>query len=247
MIRRWVGRGRVWLSVLFQRIVSSCDSLAVEPAWRQPLIRYLVASALLRTAAGLVHQRHGIALLASLPIAGAVPFGIAAHAVNSLAREGLASPLYFVVLTGLLFTLSRLTPGARVSFRQLFSVTVHTGYILLAGHALRVGLAAWGVELAEPAATLLPDPDAMFVSEPAGNAAPNAAMATSVNASIAFSMFGSPADVLSVGVFETAFHALLGAAYCRIRSGTRPIVGAAWGAGLSLLIDILWLLWGVGR
>ena len=247
MIRRWAGRGRVWLSVLLQRILSSCDSLAVEPAWRRPLIRYLVASALLWTAAGLVHQRHGVASITSLPIAGAVPFMVVGHVVVSLAREVLNSSPYFVVLTGLLFALSRLTPGARVSFRQLFSVTVHTAYLLLAGHALRIGLAAWGVEVAEPAATLLPGPDAMFVSEPAGTIAPNAARATSVNASVAFSMFGSPADVLSVGVFETAFHALLGAAYCRIRGGPRPIVGAAWGAGLSLLIDVLWLLWSVGR
>ena len=185
--------------------------------------------------------------MANLPIAGVVPFAVAGHVVVSLVREVLVSSPYLVVFAGLLFAYSRLTPGARVSFRQLFSVTVHTGYILLAGHALRIGLAAWGVEMAEPAATLLPDPDAMFVSEPAGNAASNAAEATSVNASVAFSMFGSPADVLSVGVFETAFHALLGAAYCRMRGGPRPIVGAAWGAGLSLLIDALWILWGVTR
>ena len=52
---------------------------------------------------------------------------------------------------------------------------------------------------------------------------------------------GSPADIPAVGVFDTAFHALLGVAYCRIR-GLRLIAGAVWGAGLSLLIDAAWLL-----
>ena len=77
---------------------------------------------------------------------------------------------------------------------------------------------------------MLPDPGAMFSPE---------ADATT----IAMSVFpDSPADVLSVGVFDAVFHALLGVAYCRIRGGKRLIAGAAWGAGLSLLADVLWLL-----
>ncbi|MXX68938.1 MAG: hypothetical protein F4Y74_08260 [Gemmatimonadales bacterium] len=60
--------------------------------------------------------------------------------------------------------------------------------------------------------------------------------------STSFAWFsGSPADIPAVGVFDTAFHALLGVAYCRIR-GLRLIAGAAWGAGLSLLVDLVWLL-----
>ncbi len=221
--------------LLHRRVLSLFDALAEEPVWRRSLIAYLFASACLWTASGLVHHDHGVAALVYAPVF-AVPFLVAAHAVTSVVREVLNTPAYFAALAGVLLAASRLTPGKPVSFRQLFSVTVHAGYVLLVGHALRVALAAGGVGLTGPA--LLPDPDAMFLSDPARPGVVNGTM-------IAFSVFSrSPADVLSTGVLEVAFHALLGVAYCRIRGGKRLIVGAAWGGGLSLLVDIVWLLLG---
>ena len=215
------------------RLLSLFDALAEEPVWKRPLIAYVFMSACLWVGAGLAHHEHGIAALVYVP-AFAVTLMLAAHAVAALARELLVTTPYFVALAGVLLVLSRLTPGRLVSFRQCFSLTVHAGYILLAGHALRIALAAGGLEPSGAMATLLPDPGAMFSPE---------ADATT----IAFSVFpDSPADVLSTGVFDTAFHAILGVAYCRIRGGKRLIAGAAWGAGLSLLADVVWLLLRIG-
>ena len=159
-----------------------------------------------------------------------------------MARETLINPPYFAALAGILLAVSRLTPGKRVSFRQLFGVTVHAGYILLAGHALRIVLAAGGVDI-EGVAALLPDPNAMFLGDTTPNSLdpppPGAVVHVTV---IPISMFPrSPVDIPAVGAFDTAFHALLGVAYCRIR-GLPLIAGAAWGAGLSLLVDAAWLL-----
>ncbi len=213
--------------------MSLFDALADDPVWKRPLIGYAFMSACLWVGAGLAHHEHGIAALVYAP-ALAVPLGIAAHAVAALARELLVTTPYFVALAGVLLAVSQLTPGRPASFRQFFSLTVHAGYILLAGHALRIALAAGGVDPSGAMAVLLPDPGAMFSPE---------ADATT----IAFSVFpDSPADVLSAGVFDTAFHALLGVAYCRIRGTKRLIVGAAWGTGLSLLADALWLLLRIG-
>ncbi|WP_419858012.1 hypothetical protein [Candidatus Palauibacter irciniicola] len=220
---------------LYHRFLSLLDALAAEPVWRRSLVAYLAVSAFLWTAAALAHAEHGIVMAMRLPIAVAVPFVVVTYAVASVIREILTTPAYFVALAGILLAVSRFTPGERVSFRQLFSVTVHVGYILLAGHALRVALALGGVELGGTAATLLPDPDAMFLPDPA-EPVPAGSHSTS------FSGFaGSPADIPAVGAFDTVFHALLGVAYCRIR-GRRLIFGAAWGAGLSLLVDVVWLL-----
>ncbi len=215
------------------RLLSLFDALAEEPVWKRRLIAYALMSACLWVGAGLAHHEHGIAALVYVP-PFAVPLMLAAHVVAALARELLVTTPYFVGLAGVLLLLSRLTPGRLVSFRQCFSLTVHAGYILLAGHALRIALAAGGVDSSGAMAVLLPDPGAMFSPE---------ADATT----IAFSVFpDSPADVLSTGVFDTAFHALLGVAYCRIRGTKRLIVGAAWGAGFSLLADVVWLLLRIG-
>ena len=220
---------------LCRRLLSLVDALAAEPVWGRPLVAYLAASAFLWTAAALAHAEHGIVMAMRLPIAVAVPFVVVTYAVASVIREILSTPAYFVALAGILLAVSRCTPGERVSFRQLFSVTVHAGYILLAGHALRVAFALGGVDFGGPAATLLPDPDAMFLPDPA-EPVPAGSHSTS------FSAFaGSPADIPAVGAFDTVFHALLGVAYCRLR-GRRLIAGAAWGAGLSLLVDLVWLL-----
>ena len=194
---------------------------------------------------GLVHYEYGVA---SWPVFG-LPLVIAVNAVGSVAREVLISPLYFAALAGLLLVVSRLTPGKRVSFRQLFSVTVHAGYILLAGHALRIVLAALGPDFPGAAAALLPDPDAMFLGDTIpvllDPDTPRPGVVTTTV--IPYSTFPrSPADIPAVGVFDTAFHALLGVAYCRIR-GRRLIAGALWGTGLSLLVDVVWLLLGAGN
>lgn len=228
---------------LHRRVLPLFDALGEEPVWKPALVAYVFASSFLWVVAGLAHHEHGVAALVYAPVF-AVPFMLAANVVISIVREVLNTPLYFGALAGMLLALSRLTPGKRVSFRQLFSVTVHAGYILLAGHALRVALAAAGVELAGPAAILLPDPDAMFLPDRAAPVVPDPAVPGSVEVhDTAFSVFsGSPADVPSVGVFDTGFHALLGVAYCRLRGHPQLIVGAVWGAGLSLLVDILWLL-----
>ena len=225
---------------LYHRLLSMFDALAAEPVWRRSLVAYLVASAFLWTVAGLAHREHGIVAAARLPIAGAVPFMVVAHTVVSVVREVISTPPYFVALASILLAVSRFTPGENVSFRQLFSVTVHVGYILLAGHALRVAFSLSGVELGGSAATLLPAPDAMFLLDSAEQVAAGTDRTS-------FSEFaGSPADVPAVGVFDTAFHGLLGVAYCRIR-GRRLIAGAAWGVGLSLLVDVVWLLVGAGN
>ncbi len=214
-------------------LLSLFDALAEEPVSKRPLLAYAFVSACLWVGAGLAHHEHGIAALVYAP-AFAVPLIVAGHVVAALLRELLVTTPYFVALAGVLLVVSRLTPGRPVSFRQFFSLTVHAGYILLAGHALRIALAAGGVEPSGAMATLLPDPGAMFSPE---------ADATT----IAFAVFpDSPADVLSAGVFDTAFHALLGLAYCRIRGTKRLMVGAAWGTGLSLLADVLWLLLRIG-
>jgi len=92
--------------------------------------------------------------------------------------------------------------------------------VLLAGHALRIAFALGGVDFGGPAATLLPDPDAMFLPDPA-EPVPAGSHSTSLSA-----FAGSPADIPAVGAFDTVFHALLGVAYCRIR-GRRLIAGAA--------------------
>ena len=236
MIRDWVKPGWLRPPSLRQRILSLFDTLAERPVWRRPLLVYLLGSSLLWTAAGLIHRQHGVVAASSL-VAIAAPLVIFGHSVTSAVREILTSPPYFLALTCVLLVLSRLTPGRRVSFGQLFSVTVHVGYVLLLGHALRVALSASGVELAGPAATLLPDPNAMFLPDPTGPTAPD-------HHSISFSAFPrSPTDVPAVGLFDAGFHALLGVGYCHIR-GRRLAAGAAWGAGLSLLADILWFLLG---
>lgn len=225
---------------LHRRVLSFFEALAAEPAWRRSLLVYILAGSFLWTVAGLAHREHGIVATASLSITGAIPLAVAGHAITSVLREVLSMPLYFVALAGVLLAVSRFTRGEDVSFRQLLSVTVHAGYILLAGHALRVALSLGGVEFGGFAATLLPAPDAMFVLDTVEQVA-----ASSHHTS--FSGFaGSPADVPAVGVFDTAFHALLGVAYCRIR-GRRLIAGAAWGVGLSLLVDVVWLLLGAGN
>ena len=157
-----MNRPWAWPPALDVRVLPLFDALAEEPVWRRALVTYVLASACLWLTAGLVHHEYGVA---SWP-AFVFPLVIAANVVVSVAREVLSSPLYFAVLAGILLAVSRLTPGKRVSFRQLFSVTVHTGYILLAGHALRIVLAAGGVDLAGVAAALLPDPDAMFLGIP---------------------------------------------------------------------------------
>ena len=228
------------------RLLSLFDALADDPVWRRALIMYLFVSAGLWTVAGLAHHEQGIAALVYAP-AFAVPLIVAGHVVASLLREVLVTIGYFAALAGVLLAVSRFTPGRPVSFRQFFSVTVHAGYILLVGHALRIALAAGGVELSGPTAALLPDPGAMFAPP---SADPSSALGTpgevSAN-SIAFSVLpDSPADVLSTGVFDTAFHALLGVAYCRIRGAKRLIVGAVWGIGLSLMADVVWLLLRIG-
>jgi hypothetical protein len=216
------------------------DALAADPVWRRPLFVYILASSCLWALAGLAHHEHGIAAAARLPIAAAIPFTVAAHAIVSVVSEVLTMPLYFTALAVVLLAVSRFTPGKNVSFRQLFSVTVHAGYILLAGHALRVALSLAGVDIGGSAATLLPAPDAMFLLD-------SAEQVPAGSHSTSFSGFaGSPADVPAVGVFDTAFHALLGVAYCRIR-GRRLIAGAAWGVGLSLLVDVVWRLLGAGN
>ena len=194
--------------------------------------------------AGLVHHEYGIVTWPAF----ALPFLVAGNAVVSVAREVLFSPAYFAALAGILLAVSRLTPGKRVSFRQLFSVTVHAGYILLAGHALRIVLAAGGADLAGAAAALLPDPDAMFLGDttPALLDPPPPGAVVHATA-IPLSTFPqSPADIPAVGVFDTTFHAMLGVAYCRIRGANRLIMGAVWGTGVSLLADALWLLLGTG-
>lgn len=221
------------------RVLPLFDALVEEPVWRRALVTYVLASACLWFIAGLVHREYGIA---SWPVF-ASPFVVALNAVFSVLREILTSPLYFAALAGILLAVSRLTSGKRVSFRQLFSVTVHTGYILLVGHALRIALAASGVDLEGAAAALLPDLNAMFLGDTTPNSLdpppPGAVVHVTV---IPLSMFPrSPADIPAVGIFDTAFHALLGVAYCRLRGG-RLIAGAFWGAGLSLLIDSVWLL-----
>ncbi|WP_419163157.1 hypothetical protein [Candidatus Palauibacter sp.] len=178
------------------------------------------------TLAGLAHPEYGVESIAGVPVAGRVIMLVAAHALSAAAAV-INAPLYFATLAGILLAVSKIGPGHRVSFRQLFSATVHAAYILLAGHALRLALAVSGVELAGPAEALLPAEDP-----------PVAVLFVTLS-------FGSVADAPPVGVFEMAFHALLGVAYCRIR-GQRLIVGAAWGVGISLLVDILWLLLGAG-
>ena len=213
------------------RILSWFDARMDEPVWRRALIAYLCASSCLWTVAGLVHEDHGLAAPWFMPAFG-VPFLITGHAVASMVREVLNTPLYLAALAGVLFAVSRLRPGTTVSFRQLFSVTVRAAYVLLAGHTLRVVLSACGVELSGAAALLLPDPNAMFLPDSGGSPSGH---------DTAFSVFGSPADIPSVGAFDTAFHTLLGVAYCRLRGG-RLITGALWGAGLSLLVDVVWLL-----
>lgn len=213
------------------RLLRWFDALMEEPTVKRPLIRYLSASIVLWILAGLAHHQHGVAALVYAP-AFAVPFVILANIVTSVLREILNSPLYFGALAALLLAASRLTPGKRLSFRQLLSITIHAAYVLLAGHALRFVLAAAGVELGGMATVFLPDPDAMFL--------PNTLAAASTNSQdVAFSMFGSPTDIASVGLFDTVFHALLGLAYCHIRD--RPLVlGVCWGTGLSLFADGLW-------
>lgn len=238
MNSRWA-----WPPALGVRVLPLFDALAEEPVWRRALVTYVLASACLWFTAGLVHREYGVA---SWP-AFALPLALAANAVVSVARETLISPPYFAALAGILSAVSRLTPGKRVSFRQLFGVTVHAGYILLAGHALRIFLAAGGVDI-EGAAALLPDPNAMFLGDTTPNSLdpspPGAVVHVTV---IPLSMFPrSPADIPAVGIFDTAFHALLGVAYCRLRGG-RLITGALWGAGLSLLVDVVWLLLSAGN
>ena len=225
---------------LRQRLLSLFDALAAEPVWRRSLFVYILTSSFLWAVAGLAHREHGIVATASLSITGAIPLMVAGHAIVSVLREVLSMPLYFVALAAFLLAVSRFTRGERVSFRQLFSVTVHAGYILLAGHALRVAFTLGGVELGGAATTLLPDPSAMFLLDPAEEVVVG-------NQLTAFSGFaGSPADIPATGVFDTAFHALLGVAYCRIR-GRRLIAGAALGVGLSLLVDCVWLLSAAGN
>ena len=238
---------RLRLPHVHRRVLSLFDSLAGEPVWRRALIVYLVVSSSLWAIAGLVHHEHGVAALVYAPVF-AVPLIVAANVANSVVREVLHTPLYFAALAGILLAVSRLRPGKRVSFRELFSLAVHAGYILLAGHALRIALAASGVEFAGPAVAFLPDPDAMFLPDSAVVVPPEFANAGGVRSdTMAFATLSdSPADIPAVGVFDTAFHALLGVAYCRLRGGTRLIVGAAWGTGLSLLVDIVWLLVSAG-
>ena len=216
-----------------QRLLRLFDALLEEPTWKRPLIRYLCASTLLWILAGLAHREFGVATLVYAP-AFAVPFVVLANILNSIVREVLNSPLYFGVLAAFLLAVSRLTPGNRLSFRQLFSVTIHAAYVLLAGHALRLVLAVTGVARTGVASVLLPDPDAMFL--------PSSVDAASGTPEIAFSVFGSVTDVASVGVFDTVFHAVLGVAYCHVR-GQSLVLGAAWGTGLSLFADGLswWL------
>ena len=240
-----MNRPWAWPPALDVRVLPLFDALAEEPVWRRALVTYVLASACLWLTAGLVHHEYGVA---SWP-AFVFPLVIAANVVVSVAREVLSSPLYFAVLAGILLAVSRLTPGKRVSFRQLFSVTVHTGYILLAGHALRIVLAAGGVDLAGVAAALLPDPDAMFLGDttPVLLDPPPPGVVVHATA-IPLSTFPrSPADIPAVGVFDTAFHALLAVAYCRLRGYKSLIGGAAWGGGLSVLADVVWLLLGAGQ
>lgn len=214
---------------LHRRVLPFFDALAEEPVWRRALIAYLFASAFLLWAAGLVNPEHGIASVASAPAAAAVPFAVAFYALASVVREILNTPMYFAAVAGVLLAVSRLTPGKGVTYRQLFSVTVHAGYVLLLGYALRIVLAVRGVELAGAAAVLLPDP------------APLAATSDTVDVALNVA-FGPPADMAAVGVFDTAFHALLGVAYFHIRNHKRVILGAVWGVGLSVLVDVVWLL-----
>ena len=235
---------RAWPPAPGVRVLTLFDALAEEPVWKRALVTYVFASACLWFIAGSVHREYGIA---SWP-AFASPFVIAVNAVFSVLRETLTSPFYFAALAGILFAVSRLTPGKRVSFRQLFGVTVHTGYILLAGHALRIVLAAGGADVEGASAALLPDPNAMFLGDTTPNSLdpppPGAVVHVTV---IPLSMFPrSPADIPAAGIFDTVFHALLGVAYCRLR-GERLIAGALWGAGLSLLVDVVWLLLSAGN
>ena len=245
LIRDGVNSPRVRPHALSRRVLLSFDAVAEEPVWRRALVTYVFASACLWMIAGLVHHEYGVA---SWP-AFALPVVVVANAVVSVVREVLITPLYFAALAGILLAVSRLTPGKSVSFRQLFSVTVHAGYILLAGHALRIVLAAGGVDPAGAAAALLPDPDAMFLGDTTPALLDPPPLGVVVHATaIPLSTFPrSPADIPAVGVFDAAFHALLGVAYCRLRGDKRLIVGAAWGCGLSLLVDVLWLLLGIGR
>lgn len=231
-------RGR--LSALDVRVLPLFDALAEEPVWRRPLVTYVLASACLWMIGGLVHHEYGVV---SWP-AFALPLIIAGFAVASVVREVFSGPIYFAALAGVLLVVARLTPGKRVSFRQLFSVTVHTGYILLAGHALRIVLAASGGDFAGAAAALLPDPDALLLGDTTPVLLDPPPPGAVVNATaIPLSPFPrSPADIPAVGVFDTAFHALLGGAYCRLRGSGRPIIGVVWGAGLSVLADVVWLL-----
>ena len=200
------------------------DVLVEEPEWRRALAVYVVASASMLTLAGLADPGYGIESIAGVPVAGGFIVLVAAHTLVAAAAV-INAPLYFAALAGTLLVVSRVRPGPRVSFRQLFSLTVHAAYILLAGHTLRLMLALCGVDPSGPAAALLPV-EASPVS--------------------VLSVTWSDASGPPVGIFETSFHAMLGAAYCRARSRKRMVAGVVWGAGLSLSAFAAWLLLGTG-
>ena len=222
-IRRSSLRQRI--GMLFTAPGRLFDVLAGVPEWKRTLAAYLVASASMLTLAGLADSEYGIEAIAGIPVAGGFVMLVAAHAFRA-ASAVINAPLYFVALAGTLLVVSRVRPGPHLSFRQLFSLTVHAAYVLLAGHALRLILALCGVDASGPAAALLP-----LETPPVS----------------VLSVTWSDANGPPVGIFETSFHAMLGAAYCHARNRKRMVAGAALGAGLSLSTFAVWLILGTGR